>query len=739
MPEDPKFIPRVKAVPISEDGKSVNLKDVIVRYPAVDGDTMKDAENVRYAKGFDPDNWLVIDEETAEIRLNKVPDRESKYLVNGTYYAKILSITQGKFFLFISKILFVYMPSKTATGTIALQVEDFNDHCPELTSTSESLCTDEKVAFVTAYDKDAFPNGAPFQFTIIPEETKGEWTVERLNDTSAILRAHENLWPGPYEVTLDITDQQGHACPDRQVMKVEVCTCDKNEECITNGILSAEYKTAGAVFGGPAIGLLFLGLLTLLLVPLLLLFCNCGGGAGGIGGGFADLPYDTKEHLISYHTEGKGDDNEVPFMNAPLAMGSGFIKSQNVLQAAAAPIDTLQASASTMGGRGSFYYPPSGHVEVDYMEDMIGQEHVTGSQSAFESSDAIMTDWIALPEDYLGDYYSQKSRADAHPREESLLVYDYEGQGSLAGSVGCCSLLEADNSLEFLNDLDPKFKTLAEICKQPEPEPKVTITPPKPVTMEHSATSIHTTNTVNVTRSSPPPPQVTNTERNVIVENNYTATLPKVNVRENVVVPSQTYLVQQPMYYATAPVLQATRYVMEPQVQGMYVVGEAPVTENVVLQERRVMSGPAVHGGVIGVQQGTLNRGENVVLVERNVGPGQVVREGAPGVLQMGNLSGSQIMLVEGQVGAGQVLQGGQSWIQQGTLQRGPISGSQNIVLVERQGGAGQVVQEGMSQTQSVIHEGPMLSPGLNGGSFHMGTLPGSHKIVVKEKKIVSG
>ncbi|KAG9348066.1 hypothetical protein JZ751_004091 [Albula glossodonta] len=558
-----------------------------------------------------------------------------------------------------------------------------------------------------------------------------------MEDTSAILRAHENLWPGPYEVTLEITDQQGHACPDRQVMKVEVCTCDKNQVCGTRGGSGGD--SPGAVFGAPGIGLLFLGLLTLLLVPLLLLFCNCGGGAGGIGGGFADLPYDTKEHLISYHTEGKGEDKEVPLLNAPLDMGGGYLQSQNLLGSGAVAMDTFQASASTMGGRGSFYYPPSGRVEVDYMEDMIGQEHVTGFQSAFESSEGHMYDGIALPEDYLGDYYSQKSRADAHPTKESLLVYDYEGQGSLAGSVGCCSLLEADNSLEFLNDLDPKFKTLAEICKQPEPEPKVTITPPKPVTMEHSATSVHTTNTVNVTRSSPPPPQVTNTERNVIVENNYTATLPKVNVRENVVVPSQTYLVQQPMYYATAPVLQATRYVMEPQVQGMYVVGEAPVTENVVLQERRVMSGPAVHGGVIGVQQGTLNRGENVVLVERNVGPGQVVREGAPGVVQMGNLSGSQIMLVEGQVGAGQVLQGGQSWIQQGSLQRGPISGSQNIVLVERQGGAAQVVQEGMSQTRSIIHEGPMLSPGLNGGSFHMGTLPGSHKIVVKEKKIVSG
>lgn len=52
----------------------------------------------RYAKGSDPDNWLTIDPETAEIKLNKKPDRESAFLVNGTYYAHVLSIPEGTFF-----------------------------------------------------------------------------------------------------------------------------------------------------------------------------------------------------------------------------------------------------------------------------------------------------------------------------------------------------------------------------------------------------------------------------------------------------------------------------------------------------------------------------------------------------------------------------------------------------------------------------------------------------------------
>ena len=50
----------------------------------------------RYAKIEDVDNWLTIDEKTADIKLNKFPDRESTFLINGTYYAKIICITKGK-------------------------------------------------------------------------------------------------------------------------------------------------------------------------------------------------------------------------------------------------------------------------------------------------------------------------------------------------------------------------------------------------------------------------------------------------------------------------------------------------------------------------------------------------------------------------------------------------------------------------------------------------------------------
>nr|XP_042119994.1 desmocollin-2-like [Peromyscus maniculatus bairdii] len=48
--------------------------------------------------------------------------------------------------------------------------------------------------------------------------------------------------------------------------------------------------------------------------------------------------------------------------------------------------------------------------------------------------------------------------------QDYVLTYNYEGRGSAAGSVGCCSDQQEEDGLEFLDHLEPKFRTLAEVC-----------------------------------------------------------------------------------------------------------------------------------------------------------------------------------------------------------------------------------------------------------------------------------
>uniref|UniRef100_A0A8B9KST3 Si:ch73-74h11.1 n=1 Tax=Astyanax mexicanus TaxID=7994 RepID=A0A8B9KST3_ASTMX len=278
LPDGPGFSPTEKDFPVSENPEELDIPMVIGSFPALDGDTGELMENVRYAKGHDPDNWLAIDEETSEIKLVKMPDRESKFLVNGTYFAKIICMTQD-------------VPPKTATGTIALKVQDANDHCPELTSTYQSVCSDTKIINVTAFDEDVDPNGEPYKFVLIEEETRGKWEMVPVNGTTVSFHAQELLWPGFYELTVEIYDVKGLGCEDKQKLQVEVCTCEKSGTC---GSRSKNICVINNMLGVAGI---------LSVVPIFLLFCKCGSV-----GEFTELPFDAKEYLISYHTEGMGED-----------------------------------------------------------------------------------------------------------------------------------------------------------------------------------------------------------------------------------------------------------------------------------------------------------------------------------------------------------------------------------------------------------------------------------------------
>lgn len=431
VPETPHFNPVVKVISISEDRKTIILNKVITTYTATDSDTLLIATNVRYVKGEDVDSWVTIDEETAGIKLIKYPDRESKFLINGTYYVKILCITND------------FVP-KTATGTLAIQVEDFNDHCPILTSSAQTLCYGNRVVYVTATDGDKYPNADPFTFTVVTKETKEKWSSERLNETTVILRSQEMLWQGFYTVGLDVHDQQGKSC-EVQKLEVQVCTCTEEQVCRPQG-----RSSSSTVLGAGGVLVLLLGILLLLLIPVLLLLCECGGAAAF--GNFKAFPFDQKQQLITYHTEGQGEDKELVLLpKLPEKKDNGN-------------------SGNRGGGRSTQEYWRKYDWESleeyrkrmwNFNQDLDYDDH---NFTDFFQSDSF--NYIALSESYLSNYYAKKVQEKALQEASTnhLLVSNYETCHSVTGSLeDICSHLHEDNNLDFLDGLGPQFKRLAEI------------------------------------------------------------------------------------------------------------------------------------------------------------------------------------------------------------------------------------------------------------------------------------
>ncbi|XP_023671496.2 desmoglein-2-like protein isoform X1 [Paramormyrops kingsleyae] len=720
VPEGPIFKPRLKVFNVSE-GTETHIHTVIAKYPAIDGDTFEIAKDVRYIKGKDPDNWLIINEKTAEIKLNKLPDRESVFLKNGTYYAEIICMTTtGSHF-------------QSSTGTIALMVEDTNDHCPVLVKMPQTMCTDHNVIYVTAMDNDLEPNGPPFVFTIVPGSTKEALMVEQINDTTVVLRATKSLWPGTYQVALEVRDQQGKACSQAQVVNFQVCTCAKD------GICASTREMSSAAFGPSAVALFLLGLLLLLLVPLLLLFCACSSK-----GHFLDIPFDSSAPLSLGNTEKIGEDKVVPLLQQTIEIDHplGAIKKQTVTGLGAG-FSGMYGTGYVGGfGMGSSHGMAMStknynHLQAERLSREEYWRHNLGNRSQVSvgmAEDAFQG--IALSEEFLEDYYSQRASiapVESDPHIDALLLYDYEGGGSPAGSVGCCSILEADNDLEFLNHLDSKFKTLADICTgksievegpapHPKPAPRRSPAPsPAPsLTMAHkgfataaAGTEARMTGSLHMSSSS----SSAALEEQVV---SAAATVQQHGAaQQTMVLPTPAYILQpQPVYIATAPRLQTAHYLVDQEaalqgmqgMQGMYMLSDT-------VKPSGLLAGPLAHD--------TLSKSGKVVILEQGVRPGQASQIN---LVPAGTAAAQKVLVVESR-------QGGAAQDNGGLLAR---SGTRQEVVFP--GDASLLLSEGKSFLLEARQGSPLLGNEAveSQGALSALNQTSSHKLVVQEKVSVT-
>ena len=291
--------------------------------------------------------------------------------------------------------------------------------------------------------------------------------------------------------------------------------------------------------------------------------------------------------------------------------------------------------------------------------------------------------------------------------KDALLVFDYEGQGSLAGSVGCCSLLESENDLQFIDDLGMKFKTLAEVCGGKKIETEV-----KPAFIYPPSASIHT-HTSAFQQPAPPPKLHQTTSQTVISETSGSSQVAKestatamegmttvrtgmipvstgmTTVNEGMVNQGPRILLQQqpqPVYYTTTTPVQM-QYVLQPQVQNTVLLAEAPSTnlQGMVL----------LNGSQTGHDQGVVVQGQTVMSSGRAQGQRMVLVEKSRVLGSGGNLSGSKtMMVVEGKAPKGTIegLKSSQThFMHGGTLQSLGLSGS---LVVGGQSNRVQLVKE---------------------------------------------
>ncbi|XP_006899627.1 PREDICTED: desmoglein-3 [Elephantulus edwardii] len=463
--------------------KGISRKELIKYklgfYEAIDEDTGKAASSVRYVMGRNDGGFLTIDSKTAAIKFIKNIDRDSIFIVNRTITAEVLAIDENM--------------GKTSTGTIYVEVPDFNENCPTIVLQTSEICTSSPFVAVSAKVLENEKYTGPYTFSLEEQPVKlpALWSITGSPATSALLSAQQQIIPGDYIISLIVKDRDNRQCETPETLPLRVCQCDNRGICERYSPSEAErpgptYGRQSTVELGPAaIGLIIFGLLLLLLAPLLLLACDCGmGPIGGVTSGFIPVPDGSEGTIHPWKIEGAHpEDKEITNICVPpiTANGVEFMENSEVCTntyvgrtmvegASGMEITTKLgsgvgsagagglAAGTVCGATGGFGSCSAGHSGT------MRTRHSTGGTNRDQADGAINMN-------FLDSYFSQKAFAcadedDGQEANDCLLIYDNEGveaPRSPTGSVGCCSFIADDLDDSFLDSLGPKFKKLAEI------------------------------------------------------------------------------------------------------------------------------------------------------------------------------------------------------------------------------------------------------------------------------------
>ncbi|NXV20418.1 CADH4 protein, partial [Cepphus grylle] len=407
--EAPYFPTNHKLIRLEE---GVPTGTVLTTFSAVDPDRFMQ-QAVRYSKLSDPANWLNINATNGQITTAAVLDRESDYIKNNVYEATFLAADNG-------------IPPASGTGTLQIYLIDINDNAPELLPKEAQICEKPNlnVINITAADADIDPNVGPFVFELpsVPSAVRKNWTITRLNGDYAQLSLRiMYLEAGVYDVPIIVTDSGNPPLYNTSVIKVKVCPCDENGDCTTIGAVAAAGLGTGAI-----IAILICIIILLTMVLLFVVWMKRREKERHTKQLLIDPEDDVRDNILKYDEEGGGEedqDYDLSQLQQPETMEHVLNKTPGVRRVDERPIG----------------------AEPQYPIRPV----------------------IPHPGD-IGDFINEGLRAADNdptaPPYDSLLVFDYEGSGSTAGSVSSLnSSSSGDQDYDYLNDWGPRFKKLADM------------------------------------------------------------------------------------------------------------------------------------------------------------------------------------------------------------------------------------------------------------------------------------
>ncbi|XP_042558217.1 cadherin-15 [Dipodomys spectabilis] len=393
---------------------------LVTTFSAHDPDTQQ-PQRVSYSKDYDPEDWLQVEGATGRVRTQRVLSPASPFLKGGWYRAIILAVDDAS-------------PPSTATGTLSIEILEVNDHAPALaTLLTSSLCSEPDQGpglLLGATDEDLPPHGAPFHFHLSPglPELGRNWSLSQINASHARLRPRRPVPEGAHGLRLLLRDSGLPPQQREQLLNVTACRCGPDGACLP-GAAALRAGAAGLSLGALA-AVLASAALTLSLVLLAALRARVQRRSQNKGL-LPGPPDDLRDNVLNYDEQGGGEEDQDAYDINQLRHPS----ERSTLSLPLGP--PLHRDA------------PCSHMRLQ-------------PPQALPHSPADMANFIS-------DGLEAADSDPSVPPYDTALIYDYEGGGSMAGTLSSILSSEGDEDQDYnyLRDWGPRFAKLADMYGHP--------------------------------------------------------------------------------------------------------------------------------------------------------------------------------------------------------------------------------------------------------------------------------
>uniref|UniRef100_A0A672M658 Cadherin-15-like n=1 Tax=Sinocyclocheilus grahami TaxID=75366 RepID=A0A672M658_SINGR len=379
----------------------------------------------------DPENWLAINHATGQITARRSFNIRSPHVRNNIYSAIVKVIDQDA-------------DGISATATLEVNLWETNDYPPVLIPLSGTVCSDrdrDKLGLLlSAVDEDMSPQADPFTFYIADQNVAANWTIITLNETHAVLQPLIDIEKGEFSIPVVVSDSGSPSLSSNALVNVTVCPCDRFGDC----------KSYTAVIFGTKTGISFIALMIIMGCIALLLFLivlavavkgctrqNIRKGGGLLVGASDD---DIRDNVFHYDEQGGGEEDEDAF-------NIDFLRN---------PSDMVPAPAS--------FSPQDCSLPRGKQPLRKDAPHNLPSPTYPRKPPGDPTDI----EDFINVGLDAADNDPNVPPYDTALIYDYEGDGSVAGSLSSIASMgsDGDQDYDYLNDWGPRFKKLTDFFVQ---------------------------------------------------------------------------------------------------------------------------------------------------------------------------------------------------------------------------------------------------------------------------------